>query len=190
MAFPITPANLERWRGWFRHIARDQVLMWMGCCFIGLALPCMLSLVFLRNTPVSDHRVAAMVAEGMSDRFPGLARHGLAADPRRQLPHAAPSPCMPATSWRRHWTDILWATSPAVHRLRGHQVKHLYYGLLTVYAVWGSITLATYVAAPDREGRRGPGQRRAGVLSVATPCSLTARSCRGSSAQTRSCNSA
>src|SRR5262249_21993982 len=36
----------------------------------------------------------------------------------------------------------LWATSPAVHRLKGHQVKYLYYGLLGVYAVWGSITLA------------------------------------------------
>jgi hypothetical protein len=39
MAFPRTPANLERWRGWFRHIARDQLVVWMGCCFIGLALP-------------------------------------------------------------------------------------------------------------------------------------------------------
>jgi hypothetical protein len=142
MAFPITPANLERWRGWFRHIVRDQVVVWMGCCFIGLALPCMLSLEFLRNTPVSDHRVAAMVAEGMSARFPEYARAVWTLTLFVSFLVLAPCAVYSGDLLARHWTDILWATSPAVHRLGGHQVKYLYYGLLAVYAVWGSITLA------------------------------------------------
>ena len=90
MVFPITPTALKHWKGWFRHIVRDQVAVWMLCSFIGLALPCMLSLEFLRNTPVSDHRVAAMTAQGMSLAFPELspARSGLHA--LRRLPHAGP----------------------------------------------------------------------------------------------------
>src|SRR6185312_8713473 len=32
--------------------------------------------------------------------------------------------------------------SPAVKRLGGNQVKYVYYALLAVYGVWGSITLA------------------------------------------------
>jgi hypothetical protein len=142
VAFPVTPANLERWRGWFRHIVRDQVAVWMVCCFVGLALPCMLSLQFLRNTPVSDHRVAAMVAEGMSDRFPEFARAVWSLTLFISFLTLAPCAVHSADLLARHWTDILWATSPAVKNLGGNHVKFLYYALLGVYAVWGSITLA------------------------------------------------
>jgi hypothetical protein len=142
VAFPVTPTNLERWRGWFRHIVRDQVAVWMVCCFVGLALPCMLSLEFLRNTPVSDHRVAAMVAEGMSARFPDLARLVWSLTLFVSFLTLAPCAVYSGDLLARHWTDILWATSPAVRDLGGNQVKYLYYALLAVYAVWGSITLA------------------------------------------------
>jgi hypothetical protein len=142
MAFPVTPANLERWRGWFRHIVRDQVAVWLVCCFVGLALPCMLSLEFLRNTPVSDHRVAAMVAEGMSVRFPDLARPVWSLTLFISFLTLAPCAVYSGDLLARHWTDILWATSPAVKQLGGNQVKYLYYALLAVYAAWGSITLA------------------------------------------------
>jgi hypothetical protein len=142
MAFPVTPANLERWRGWFRHIVRDQVAVWMVCCFVGLALPCMLSLEFLRNTPVSDHRVAAMVAEGMSARFPDFARAVWSLTLFISFLTLAPCAVYSGDLLARHWTDILWATSPAVKQLGGNQVKYVYYALLAVYAVWGSITLA------------------------------------------------
>ena len=60
-----------RWRGWLRHIRRDQII-WVSCSFIGMALPCMMSLEFIRNAPVSDDRVAALTADGLASRFPGL----------------------------------------------------------------------------------------------------------------------
>ena len=43
----------------------------MICCFIGMALPCMMSLEFIRNAPVSGIRVAGMTAEGIDHRYPG-----------------------------------------------------------------------------------------------------------------------
>ena len=68
-AFRIDRDNLALWRGWYRHILRDQIGIWMVCSFIGMALPCMLSLQFIRNAPVSGNRVAAMTAEGIAAHF-------------------------------------------------------------------------------------------------------------------------
>jgi hypothetical protein len=142
MVFPITPAALKLWKGWFRHIVRDQVAIWGPCTVIGLALPCMLSLEFLRNTPVSEHRVAAMTAQGMAARFPDYA--GLFWWVTLLVSFLALAPCAVYSGdlLARHWTDILWVTSPRVKKLASDQVRWVYYSLLLVYAVWGTITLA------------------------------------------------
>jgi hypothetical protein len=142
MVFPITPTSLKHWKGWFRHIVRDQVGIWMMCSVIGLALPCMLSLEFLRNTPVSDHRVAAMTAQGMAARFPEYARPIWSFVLFVGFLTLAPCAVYSGDLLARHWTDILWATSRRVQGLAGNQVRWIYYALLSVYAVWGTITLA------------------------------------------------
>ena len=68
--FLIDGESLRRWRGWLRHVFRDQFAVWMLASFVGMALPCMLSLEFIRNTTVFEHRVAAMTAEGLVIRYP------------------------------------------------------------------------------------------------------------------------
>jgi hypothetical protein len=142
MVFEVSSATLARWRGWYRHIVRDQVAIWMVCSFVGLALPCMLSLEFLRNMPVSDHRVAAMTAEGISARYPEFGRALWSLTLLVSFLTLAPCAVYSGDLLARHWTDILWATNPAVKRLEGNQVKYVYYALLGVYAVWGTVTLA------------------------------------------------
>jgi len=142
MVFTITPAALQNWKGWFRHIVRDQVVVWMLCSVIGLALPCMLSLEFLRNTPVSEHRVAAMTAQGMSLRFPAFARPLWFFTLFVSFLILAPCAVYSGDLLARHWTDILWVTSPRVKKLAGNEVRLIYYSLLSIYAVWGTITLA------------------------------------------------
>jgi hypothetical protein len=146
MVFPITPTTLKHWKGWFRHIVRDQVAVWMLCSVVGLALPCMLSLEFLRNTPVSDHRVAAMTAQGMSARFPDHGRAIWSFVLFVGFLTLAPCAVYSGDLLARHWTDILWATSPRVKRLAGNEVRLIYYSVLAIYAAWGTITLA--VLAP------------------------------------------
>ena len=190
MVFPITPTALERWRGWFRHIVRDQVAVWMLCSFIGLALPCMLSLEFLRNTPVSDHRVAAMTAEGMSLRFPSIAQPLWFFTLFVGFLTLAPCAVYSGDLLARHWTDILWVTSPRVKKLAGNQVRLIYYSLLGIYAVWGTITLApfsTRFRSPS-SGRSWETSRWGSRRFI--PCTSTARSSRVSYAATCSCSSA
>jgi hypothetical protein len=41
----------------------------------------------------------------------------------------------------RRWTDIIWSSNPQAQRLHGNQVKYVYYGILLLYAIWGSIAL-------------------------------------------------
>ncbi len=146
MVFPITPTSLKHWKGWFRHIVRDQVAVWMLCSVVGLALPCMLSLEFLRNTPVSDQRVAAMTAQGMAARYPAHARPIWSFVLFVGFLTLAPCAVYSGDLLARHWTDILWATSTRVKKLAGNQVRLIYYSLLLTYAAWGTITLA--VLAP------------------------------------------
>ena len=42
----------------------------------------------------------------------------------------------------RLWTDVLWVGSKRAQRLEGHQVRYFYYGILTIYGVWGTGALA------------------------------------------------
>ena len=71
---PDAPGAMPRWRRWFRHVMRDQLVVWMPACFIGIALPSMLSVEFLdRGTVVPDKWVAAtMTADGVAEAVAGL----------------------------------------------------------------------------------------------------------------------
>jgi hypothetical protein len=44
--FQPVAANLARWRGWWRVILIDQAFIWAPGCFVGMALPALLSLQF------------------------------------------------------------------------------------------------------------------------------------------------
>ena len=49
--FPINAENMPRWKRWVRHIHREQLMVWMPACFVGMALPTMLSVQFLDAAP-------------------------------------------------------------------------------------------------------------------------------------------
>lgn len=142
--FPLTPDNVSRWRGWMAHIRRDQVVIWMLCSFLGMALPCMMSLEFIRNTTVEGHRVAAMMAEGMSDRYPEF-RHLLwSLTLLCGFAVLAPGQVSVGDQIARRWTDIIWTVSSRARKLGGGEVRRVYYGILAIYAVWGLIALSLF----------------------------------------------
>jgi hypothetical protein len=66
--FPVTTDNLERWRGWYRHIVREQLIIWAPAVTLGTMLPAMLSIGFLpRGTTVQGWEGAAMTAKGLAE---------------------------------------------------------------------------------------------------------------------------
>ena len=69
MVFLVTKESLARFRRWYRHCVRDQLIVWTPACFVGIVLPSMLSLAFLKRGTESPNRweVPAMTAQGVSD---------------------------------------------------------------------------------------------------------------------------
>ncbi len=138
MAFRLTPESLSRWRGWFRHILRDQLMLWVGGCFLGMALPSILSLEFIRNAPVEGNKVAAMTAEGISLHagrifWPLTLLCGFLV--------LGPTQVVNMDGIIRRWTDVIWTGTPQLKKLGGNQVKYVYYTIMFLYGVWGVIAL-------------------------------------------------
>ena len=55
--FDVDAENLRRWRGWWRYILTDQVFVWAPGCFMGMALPALLSLrvrAVLARSPATE----------------------------------------------------------------------------------------------------------------------------------------
>lgn len=141
--FPINAANESRWRGWIRHIVRDQGIF-MVCSFLGMALPCMLSLEFIRNATAEGNRVAAMTAEGMAQRFPDYAQLFWIMTLLCGFLVLAPGQVSVGDQIARRWTDILWTGTKWAKNLAGSQVRYVYYTILAIYAVWGIVTLTYF----------------------------------------------
>lgn len=140
--FPITLESLLHWKAWRRHVYRDQIGMWMTCSFVGMALPCMMSLEFLRNSPVSGHQVAAMSAEGIAGHFPAWRAAWWSVALFVSFLVLAPNAVLSGDLIARMWTDLLWIGSPKFRDHGEENVWRVYYSLLAVYTVWGFVALA------------------------------------------------
>jgi hypothetical protein len=144
--FLLDHDSLRRWHGWLRHIFRDQVFVWMLASFIGMALPCMVSLEFIRNATVASDRVAAMTAEGIIQRYPEHAKLLWTMTLLCGFLVLAPGQISVGDQISRRWTDIIWMANPRAQRLAGNQVKYVYYSILSMYAVAGFATLCFFPA--------------------------------------------
>ena len=155
--FPITPENLARWRGWWRYVLTDQVLVWAPGCVMGMALPALMSMQFAKYSDLypatarMDWAQALITADGM--------RHApwLSAVQARWLWLAAllagiavmlPSQMSIVDDFSRRWTDAIWTASPRARaHMKAHQVKWIYYAILSAYVLW-SFVCAYFFATP------------------------------------------
>lgn len=139
--FPLTSENLGKWKGWMRHIVRDQVAIWMFCSIIGMALPCMISIEFIRHAPVEGSRVSAMTADGMANSLPQWRNFIWIATLLCGFLVIAPGQVMAGDLLSRRWTDIIWSASKSVQNMHESKVKWIYYSFLTIYALSGTYTI-------------------------------------------------
>ena len=156
--FQVNEQSLPRWRRWVRHIARDQLVVWMGACLIGVSLPSILSVEFLpRGTNTSDWTMAALTAEGVQKQVtepgPGVLAHY---EPLRSM---ISGPALGNFMWGatlfcgflvlvtsqtttmdgfcRRWVDVTWTAVPALRRLETDKVKYVYFVTLMFLACFG-----------------------------------------------------
>ena len=141
--FPLDAENRSKWRGWMMHIRRDQAI-WMFASVIGMALPCMMSLEFIRNASVVGDRVSAMSAEGIAARFPSYASLFWFLTLFCGFLVLAPGQVSVGDQIARRWTDMLWNASARFRKLG--EVRYIYYGILAAYAAAGLVILTIFPA--------------------------------------------
>lgn len=151
--FTPDAGSLRRWRGWCRHVLRDQALVWAPACLLGIALPSMLSVEFLpRGTALPNAWVAAgMTADGVRAQV-GAAWGGgwgtalwygvLLCGALVLVPGMTAS----ADGVIRRWIDVLWTASPRLRAWDPRHIGRLYFGVLLAYAACGLVLLS--VAPP------------------------------------------
>jgi len=142
--FPITDESMRRWKGWLRVIYRDQWMIWCVGCILGVAIPALVSMEYLRpeflaGKTFKGDEVAAKTAEAL----------------RNHTGHAAfwfmtllcgflvmaPNQITAADGLVRRWAELLWTGNRRLHRLEGNKVRFVYFVLLAVYLVWGLLIL-------------------------------------------------
>lgn len=164
MVFKVTKESLERWGRWVRHIEREQFWLWMPACFLGLALPSMLSVQFLpRGTELKDkYQAAAMTADGVGEAVGGKPEVAATTEgqpaplPKRSTLNysfwcltlfcgflvLATSMASTADGVLRRWVDVCWTALPFLRNWDTKHIGKLYFSVLCVYALLGLFMLA------------------------------------------------
>ena len=156
--FVINSENMRRWKGWWRYILTDQIIVWAPGCFMGMALPALLSLQFAEHSPL--YQEMRRMDDG--GRKLDWAQAMITADGIRHTPGFGatvsnvlwvltllvglivllPSQMSIVEDFSRRWTDIIWSANRRVREgWRDDQAKLIYYAILFSYVAW------TFVAA-------------------------------------------
>jgi hypothetical protein len=146
--FEVNEESLPRWRRWYRHVCRDQLAFWMPTCFVGLALPSMLSIQFLdRGTDAGKWDGAAMTAEGVGKTVTESWGAGMG-DAFWFMTLLcgflvlAPSMASSIDGICRRWVDAFWTASARLRKLEPKAIRIVYFRVLTGYACFGLVMLA------------------------------------------------
>jgi hypothetical protein len=142
--FAINETNLVRWKMWWRYVLVDQIYVWAPGCFMGMALPALLSLEFAPYSELTGAKLewaqSLITADGIrhAPQFGATTAKLLwIATVFVGLLVMLPSQMSIVDDFSRRWTDILWSGSRRIRgTLRGNAVKRIYYGILSIYVSW------------------------------------------------------
>jgi Mn2+/Fe2+ NRAMP family transporter len=142
--FTISSESLARWKGWMRVIYRDQWAIWFVGCILGVAIPALISLEYLRADFLAGNvfkgdEVAAKTAEALQKHTGNSAFWFLTLLCGFLV--LAPNQITAADGLIRRWTELLWTGNRKLHRLEGNKVRYVYFALLTAYLIWGLVIL-------------------------------------------------
>ena len=163
---PTSPC--ARWKGWHRVIYRDQWAIWFVGCILGVAIPALVSMEYLRpeflaGKTFKGDEVAAKTAEALRDHtghqifwFMTLLCGFLV---------MAPNQITAADGLVRRWTELLWTGNRKLHRLEGSKARFVVFlpagGVPRVGAAYPRVDRRQ--AADHRQGQRRDHELRAGL---------------------------
>lgn len=145
--FQVTRETAARFARWYRHVLRDQLALFMPACFIGLALPSILSVEFLpRGTTAEAWTAAGMTADGVAARVaevsgPAMGRAFWVLVLFCGFLTLAPTTCSSADGTIRRWVDVLWTCLPPLRKLHPRHIGRVYFICLCAYICMGLFML-------------------------------------------------
>ncbi len=152
--FDPNAENLPRWRRWYRHVVRDQLAVWMPACFIGIALPSMLSVEFLpRGFRVDNEWATSVMTAGkVQERVAGASGATMGSVFWFMIIFCgflvlAPSVAATADGFIRRWVDVFWTSSGRLRQLEPGKIKKVYFYVLLGFTVFGLTMLS--INTPD-----------------------------------------
>lgn len=155
--FAINDENLRRWKGWWRYIVYDQFFVWAPGCFMGMALPALLSIEFASDSIFYGKDIAYSQSLISADGI----RHapGLSAATQQLLWMITlfvglmvflPSQMAIVDDFSRRWTDIIWSSNKKVRdTLKPNQANRIYYSILALYVLWSFISATIFLRFGD-----------------------------------------
>jgi hypothetical protein len=144
MVFKVTADSLRKWKDWVRHVQREQLAVWMPACFLGIALPSMLSVQFLPkgSAPESTWLAATMTAGGVEEAVgPTLGPTFWYLTLFCGFLVLSTSMATGSDGFLRRWVDVFWTASPRLREWDPRHIGRLYFGVLCVYATFGLTAL-------------------------------------------------
>lgn len=138
MVFDMNRESAGRFHGWYRFLLRDQLVVWMPACFVGVALPSMLSVQFLpRGTEAKDWVAAGMTAGGLRDAVgPEYGQFFWLMTLFCGFLVLAPSAASTFDGVLRRWVDLCWTAIPFVRTWDPHRIRWLYFAAVCAYATF------------------------------------------------------
>ena len=132
--FEVTEESLPRWKRWYKHVARDQLAVWLPACFIGIALPAMLSIQFLSYADADEGdswNMAVMTADGVQNAVGAGSSAGLGSFCWFMTIFCgflvlAPTMSSSADGIIRRWVDAFWTSSARLRAMDPKFIKVLY----------------------------------------------------------------
>lgn len=153
--FDLTTDNLRRWRGWWRYVLTDQIWVWAPGCFMGMALPALISMQFARFSTISADQMAfaqaIVTADGIyhSGFSPALAKALWIVALFTGMMVMLPSQMAIVDDFSRRWTDAIWTANRRVRdSMQPQQVKYIYYAILGSYVLWSFICAFLFSNVP------------------------------------------
>jgi hypothetical protein len=146
VVFQVTRESVERFRRWYRFVMRDQLTVWMPACFVGVALPSMLSVQFLpRGTEAKDWVAAGMTADGLRDAVgPTFGQVFWLMTLFCGFLVLAPAAVSTFDGALRRWVDLCWTAIPFVRKWNPHRIRWLYFAAVCGYAIFGLTALSLW----------------------------------------------
>tara|TARA_B100000945_G_C20416726_1_gene615556 strand:- start:1272 stop:3128 length:1857 start_codon:yes stop_codon:yes gene_type:complete len=159
--FEINETNLSRWKGWWRYILTDQLMIWGPGCFMGMALPGLISIEFSQyseffsDTEGLAWAQALITADGLKNApdLYGLNQLFWVLTVLVGLFVLLPSQMSIIDDVCRRWTDIIWSGVSGVReKMKSDQVGKIYYRIMVAYIIWSLIMQTVFLYYSDAKG--------------------------------------